>query len=715
MMQTACRILAIGLALIGPVAVAEAGKVKVWTHQGADGFVKAQLKGTLVTSEGAVRLTRQLEPLANLDATHVWDLIEDAEGNLYAATGGDGKVYKIAPSGKVSVLYSSEDGPVLCLGLAADGAVLAGTGPGGQVIRIDAQGKSRVLFEQAGNYVWAIAVDARSGNVFAATGPHGRIQKITPEGGSTVFYQTKQDHILCLTLGADGNLYAGTDRNGLVYRINAQGKGFVIYQAPQSEVRRLIVTPNAVYACTSEPGKKRTGTTVLSGSTGGLAQANPLSRPVVQAAVAPDEKTAESKTASTESKEPKKGDPAPAPSTPGTGDNSVYRLGKDGSVREIFREKVLLLSMVKQVGRLVVGGGMEGQLFDFDEATRERGELVRLDQGQILSLLPRRDGSLVIGTGDPGKLYTLRDRVAEEGTLQSEVLDGKLMSQWGAMHWQAETPRGSSVQVAVRVGNVSEPDDTWSNWIDVAGEGESKITAPPARFLQYRAILKSAAEGSVSPAIRAITVRYKPVNLAPELTKLETPNLNAVNLENPRKVKVKWTATDPNEDELTYAVHVRKQGWSAWVRMESSLDKTEYEWDTTTTPAGMYQIKVVASDRKENGELEARTAEVISQPFVVCNVPPTVTVKVAGLDGDRVLLETSATSPLVRIVEASFAINGKAWTSVFPEDGLFDGPKEGFAFKTAGLQPGSYVLIFKVKDASGNVGSADAVFTVNAK
>src|SRR4051812_30709586 len=103
MTHTWQRSLAVALALVALASVAEASKVKVWTQQGPGGFDKAQLKGTLVTSEGTLKLSRQLQPLVNLDASHVWDLVEDKAGNVFAATGPEGKVYKIDPAGKVSV------------------------------------------------------------------------------------------------------------------------------------------------------------------------------------------------------------------------------------------------------------------------------------------------------------------------------------------------------------------------------------------------------------------------------------------------------------------------------------------------------------------------------------------------------------------------------------------------------------------------------------
>ena len=99
----------------------------------------------------------------------------------------------------------------------------------------------------------------------------------------------------------------------------------------------------------------------------------------------------------------------------------------------------------------------------------------------------------------------------------------------------------------------------------------------------------------------------------------------------------------------------------------------------------------------------------------VAHVPPAVTVKVAGMDGDRAVLEATATSPLVRLTAASFAVNGKKWINVFPTDGLFDSKSESFKFKTESLKPGTYVLVLRVKDAAGNTGAKDVVFTVPGK
>src|SRR5438132_7282909 len=99
------------------VTSVQAGKVKVWHHDRPEHFDKAQLKQAVVSNEGVVRLSKQLEPLAGLDAAHVWDIVEDKQGNLFVATGNDGKIFQVTPQGKVSIAYESQDAEVLCMAL----------------------------------------------------------------------------------------------------------------------------------------------------------------------------------------------------------------------------------------------------------------------------------------------------------------------------------------------------------------------------------------------------------------------------------------------------------------------------------------------------------------------------------------------------------------------------------------------------------------------
>jgi sugar lactone lactonase YvrE len=639
--------------------VAQAAKVKVWHQYQHSHYDKAKFKDAVVTSEGVLRLSRLVKPLAGVDAANVWDLAEDKAGNLYAATGDEGKLFKITAEGKASVVFSGKENHLFSLCATPDGVVYAGAGPGGKVLRVTPGGKVETVAEGLDSYVWSLAYDPASKSVYVGTGPKGKIYRLTPDGKPSVFYATKQEHILCLAVGNNGMLYAGTDKGGLIYRIDSTGKGFVLYHANQPEVRALLATPTAVYAGTSAPVARKGG----------------FSPPSTK----PD-------------------DMKPAP-----GENSLYRIANDGSVRELYRDKTMILRIAQVHGKLLVATGMQGQLFEINEATKEKTEIARLEAGQIHSMLQRKDGSVMLGTGDPGKLFVLEDRFAAKGTVLSEVLDTKLQSKWGMMSWKS----AGAATVAVRSGNVAEPDDTWSAWSKECTP-ESKAQAPIARYLQYRVTLSSD-NPKATPEFRQFALRYQTINQAPEITSLEVPDLQTKDLDNAKKLKIRWNASDPNEDELTFNIYCKKEGWKDWVLLEENHEKKEYDWDTTGMPSGLYQIKVVASDRKDNAAEDALTAERISASIPVTHLPPNVTIKLAGFENGTAMLEASASDPYVRLTEASFAVDGKRWTNVFPTDGLFDSKTETFRFKTEALRPGTHVLVLRVRNAAGTFGSGDIV------
>src|SRR5579864_671618 len=97
------RAVAAALAALWWCTPCPAAKVKVWRHGAPAHYDKAHLQGAVVSNEGVLRLSRQLRPLADLDAAHVWDVVEDRAGNLLVATGDDGKLYRVTAQGEVAV------------------------------------------------------------------------------------------------------------------------------------------------------------------------------------------------------------------------------------------------------------------------------------------------------------------------------------------------------------------------------------------------------------------------------------------------------------------------------------------------------------------------------------------------------------------------------------------------------------------------------------
>lgn len=707
----------IALGLVLTPASVYAGKVKSVTWSQPGHYDKALLQNAVVGSDGKITLAkslRQIRTRAPIDAARVWDIAEDRVGNLYLATGDEGKILRITPDGQIQVAFETKDSQVLCLLALPDGGILAGTGPNGLVVRIDPDGKGRVWHDSPARYIWALVRDERTGSLYAATGSPARVYRLTPNGESEVYFECPQDHVLTLALAAEGPLFAGTDRRGLVYRIDERGKGVVIFQAAQSEVRCLQWTPQGLYVGTSSPGRaprSNPGTTPPPAGVGSLPNRDADAVPATVSS--PPAPLAD--TPSRDRSNPPERFAAAVPEAPKPGDNSVYLVGFDGTVRELYRDKGLVLSLLVRGERLLIGTASKGQLIELDPTTRSRREISRMDAGQVYRLVPRRDGRIMVAASDPGRIFELSDQFESKGSVVGEVIDARLISRWGALTWAGDTPPGTSIKVAVRGGNVSEPDDTWTPWSDdMADPGVAAVSLPPARFLQVRVTLTSS-DPAVSPSLHHLTVRYATLNQPPEVTSLETPTAEAIaSSKDPKRIRFKWNATDANEDELVFDLYVRKSTWNDWVRIEESWAKNEYEWDTTTMPSGEYRFKVVASDRPDNGDGSALQSQRISEPVSVAHELPTVKLKATVGADDRVQLQAEASSTSSRLYAAAFAVDGGRWTSLQPQDGLFDSRSESFQFQTMRLEPGSHVIVVRVRDASGNWGMADAVVTISA-
>lgn len=688
-----------GALLLTSAAGAGAGEVKTWRRQTQKDFAAGTLSRVMVDSLGQVRLSPVIEPLADPKATHVWTTAAGADGVAYFATGTPGSVQKVAATGEIAELYKAENHQIFAVAVA-NNEVIAGVSPTGEVVAISPDGNSRVLFQTMETYIWALAVDAQ-GNIFAATGPNGKLFKIDAQGNGDVLFKAKQPHLLSMVVDESGVLFVGTDRDGIVYRVTPDGRPYVLLDASQSDIQTLLLAEDgAVFAGTGTPERPK-----LSGSSNDRSGSSVRSSTVTSntnnsadggQTVATTPSTPPSSSSSTTSTSR-----ANRSSSSSAGSNAVYRIAPDGSVRQVFEEKTLVLSLAIQNNRLIVGTGQEGRLYEVDLESQEYGELARLEHGQINTLLPQKDGKIVLGTGTPGKIYTLDQKLSKEGTLLSDVLDTSMQTRWGKTVYQADVPDHTSLILEVRTGNVAEPDETWTPWKKPAED------LPVARFYQYRATLKSDS-GERSPVLRSVAVHYATVNQPPSIESIEVPDVEATPVEKAdAKLKFKWQASDPNKDKLAYKVEVRKEGWPAWVTLAEDLDKTEYEWDPGSLPGGTYQARISASDEGSNRGDESHTVQRTSSSFIVDREPPQVSAPEVAVNDGKLSVKCKANDSQTRLTAAGYSLDGGDWKELFPDDGIFDSNAESVTFETDKLGPGGHVLLVRFRDAAGNYGVTD--------
>ncbi len=96
---------------------------------------------------------------------------------------------------------------------------------------------------------------------------------------------------------------------------------------------------------------------------------------------------------------------------------------------------------------------------------------------------------------------------AASGTYTSRVVDAGAAVAWNAISWSADAPAGTSVALAVRVGNAPVPDGSWTAFTPVAASGS--VVGVSSRYLQYRATLATS-DGTLSPVLRDVTVACAP-------------------------------------------------------------------------------------------------------------------------------------------------------------------------------------------------------------
>jgi hypothetical protein len=700
----------------GPVLA----KLETWRQEGSSAFAKHHRQGVVISNEGRVRLGHALLPTGSMAAERVWDVVRGKDGTRFAATGDAGKVFRQEPKDGAAwaVALDAADTQALSLAATGDGKVFVGTGPSGQVIEVTDPAHPSSRPDGRVQYIWDLAAD-KDGNLYAATGPNGQLWKRSREGKWSLLLDSKATHLLSVAVDGEGVVYAGSDGEGLIYRVTREGKTSILYDAPQAEVRSLLVAPDgSLYAGTAAEatggGSNRPALTLSDGpgdppfpepdgpatdrTEGGTTRE--AMRPVGLAQI-PGRPGAQPP------RPPLGGSASPRPVSPG--DNAVYRVDRDGAAREVFRARALIFALCWSGDRLLAGTGPDGELYEIRDRANESTPLAKLDSGQILSLLAEPDGGVILGTGDPGSVIRLSPGYVNQGELVSDVHDTKLPSRFGALSWRAEVPAGTSLVVQVRTGNVGEPDETWSDWsAEQSDAATARAESPPGRFVQYK-VKMSTRNPEQTPELTSIALAYRSSNLPPEISKLDVPDVGrADGAARQTRLNLRWDVSDPNDDDLQYTVEIRKDGWPDWLSLtrEPITDKN-YAWDTTAFPSGFYRVRVVASDRPSNSPEDALNRDRESLSVIVDHEAPAVTLTPREKKAAVVLSDA-----LTRLARAEYAVDGGPWTAIFPDDGLFDTPREQINLALPDLKPGVHLLMVRGTDAAGNVGSADALIVV---
>jgi len=725
-----------------PTAIKPVGRLpSVWRQGAMSDFSAGTLKNVAVTSLGDVRLSPSLQKVADTTESYIWAMLPDGKGNLYLGTGDGGVIYKMDAAGKATPFFQTKELEVTSLALDEVGNLYAGTAPHGIVFKIDANGMGNKSLTTQEKYVTGLAYDKLHDQIYIATGGgtgrvyvvHGERVEVLGNPGPYVggprrvkvfgqvnlfaeakwaaahpgvaypsqpLFTSPEANILSIATDKGGDIYAGSGPNGIIYKITPDGKSSVLYDTPE---------PNVSALATDSQGNVYAGT-----------------------------------------------------STTGT----VYRIAPDGTAKRLLgRSSPGIQSLRTDAGDAVYAvSGSTVYKINMDDSVQS---YVADSDEQFLSLaLDTAGNAIYAGTGTVGSVYKIGATGGSvlQGTFQSTVHDTGGRSRWGTIAWSGDTPAGASVTLQTRSGDVERPDDSWSAWSApyTRAHGQT-VTSPPARYLQYQALLSGDAAG-LAPKLRDVSVYYLPRNHAPVVGIVKPTGGDAVS----KSALLQWMGSDPDKDTLVYDAAYSADSGKTWTPIkkrattdtakpkstaaqttesQANLDKqkglppavrakivaqikeaaakeatttgasggdakatagatglkdTSFSWDTKEVPDGTYQIRVTASDKPSN-PTDSLTAKAVSPPFLIANAAPTLTLgtPVAGAD-KTVTLRGMVTTGLAFARAVQGKVDGGDLVAASADDGLFDSSSEAFTLTLATLSSGKHTVEVQALDQAGN-------------
>jgi hypothetical protein len=745
----------LGIAVLGLSALAGAARASsttAWEMNTYQDFIRGRFQGVSLSRDGRLTLAPRMDTLFSSDQPVVWSVAEGAHGVVYVATGHRGRVYRIDPSGKSSLVWTAEQPEVFALATDAQGVLYAGTSPDGKVYRF-ANGKVTEYFAPQARYIWSLACGP-DGALYVGTGDQGKIFRVDSAGHGELYYDTGQAHVTGLAIDAQGRLLAGTGPNGILYRVTARDKAFVLYDANLPEIRAILPQPDGtVYAAALGGSLAKRAQTALQASqqaSGGVSVQGSATTITVEA-----QNTQPGAELKPPAENAKQAQSTPTPQvttqfTPavdlsGVERSAVYKINPDNTVETLWSSKEEdVYDLLALPNQLLFSTDSDGRIYGLSR-NRQVTLLSQTNEGEATRLLPA-NGSVLVATGDMGRIYRMGESPGTSGFYESPVHDSGTASRWGSLSWRAGLAPSTAVVFRTRSGNSARPDKTWSDWSGpLTDSSGSSITSPNARYIQWKAEFSGGGGGT--PVLDNVTLAYLPQNSPPVVksinvslqmgaaaaaktvsqqsispytvtvtdsgdagasaaagTPTQTLTRAAV-----QQITVAWQAEDPDGDRLLYNLYFRGDDEHQWMLLKGNLHDNAFTFDGDVLADGKYYFRVVASDREVNPPPTAREAELTSAPVLIDNTPPVVSIGAVRHSGPDAQIEFEARDAASPLRRCEYSLDAAGWVPLQAADGVIDSQREHFVLSLEKLSPGEHLVVLRVTDSANNAGLAKLV------
>lgn len=643
------------------------------TFSSFNDWLGSETRGVRIGADGRLRLAPGLRRVGQLPEGVIWSAVADGSGGAYLSAGTDGKLFHYV-AGQMKPLGQVKGGIVFAMARLGQDLIVAPTGEG-KLFRVTPSGEVKPFADIDARIVWALAVEGDL--VLVAGGSEKGAVLVQAREGSSRRLAELPDETAFTALAPDGQggWYLGSHGRGLVLRYNRQGDRLeTLMDTPFEEVRALAVADGQLYIGADNGLTPKFSTGQLERREGYL--------------------QADAATAAR---------------------SAVIRMDRD-RVPEVLWQSAQsqIYALTAWKGQLLVGTGNRSRLFSLPLSKGRESDpfapfavVQELGTAQATAFLPSGGDLLVVGS-NPAELHLLSEAQATEGTLESRILKGAPIADWGRAYLDAETPTGTSVELQFRTGSTETPDATWSAWTPPLRSGE-RPALPPSRFAQFRLRLGST-RGGASPIVETVSLHWAHRNLSPvwEGVDIMPPGLVITRNAPPDDIGIErvpldtqklipalgymgaekrsfrrggqsftFRVSDPNGDTLQYAISLVPDH-GAPILLEKAWKEKFFSFDTLPVPDGRYRLEVVASDAPTAPFNAALTSTWRTAPFLVDHTPPTISELTATPEGEGIRVRFLARDETSMLKEAAISADGERWLQIVPEDRVFDQKEERF-------------------------------------
>ncbi|MEO1172691.1 MAG: hypothetical protein AAFX94_11680, partial [Myxococcota bacterium] len=591
--------------------------------------------------------------------------------------------------------------------VAVGNELFVATGPKAEIHRVKAGSKARKVATLDATFVWGLTA-GKGSTLFAVTGAPGTVVRIDGEK-TAVLFEPEQENMRSIAYDPDLGLFAGGGQRGILYRSTDLKTFRALYDTNNPEVTSIVLAGGNAYV-SGVSGAQALVKAQGQGETKGVDVTSQMVRVSMDGG---------------------------AETLAGSSDEAIFAMGIDA------RGHVLVATGA--TGR----DDPRGRIYSIEPKEREIALIYQSPSRRITHLMPMSGNRIAAVAAAGGRVVEMNGALANSGEFFTAPFDAGINARFGEIRLYGAWPTGTSVTAAIRTGQTSSPDSTWSEWSkEIAGTSPGAGKVPNGRFMQARLTLKG--NGKETPSVHRVRVAYLRQNLPPfvrEVVTLEkgvalleiqrppqasaTVNLDANNAsanqkqnerKNPgaraRKVKergaltVRWVAEDPNGDDLEYALRYRSLGNRDWTEIDNELDAPFYTLNSAQLPDGHYQFQVRATDAPSNpdGVSMADTRE--SRAVLIDNTPPKVERAEVRVSGGVATVRVAVADNVGPVMSAEFAVDGRDFRPMPPDDGVLDGSGETFTLRIPGLAKGSHSVTVRVSDEADNEGYGQARFTI---